>query len=117
MLIYVCAPFTAGNGATSEWERRKRAMGAAAVGLAIVESGHTPIVPHLMFGLYYGEIDESTAMDLCLSALEACDALIACDGWDRSDGCVREVDFAGFEGKRVWTDVGAMLREIEDVES
>jgi hypothetical protein len=116
VLIYVCAPFTAGNGATSEWERRKRAMGAAAVGLAIVEAGHTPIVPHLMFGLYYGEIDESTATDLCLSALEACDALIACDGWDTSDGCVREIDFAGFEGKRVWYSVSAMLGEIDQVQ-
>ena len=82
MLIYVCARLTSGAGSTSEWERRRRTMAAAAVGLQIVRAGHTPVVPHLMFGCYYGE-----------------------------------VDYADHSAKRVWTDVGTMLREIEEVES
>ena len=117
MLIYVCARLTSDAGSTSEWERRRRTIAAAAVGLQIVRAGHTPVVPHLMFGCYYGEVDEDTAMDLCLSALDACDGLVAVDDWRESHNCMREVDYADHSAKRVWTDVGTMLREIEEVES
>lgn len=91
MKIYISLPITG-----QEREAREH---ADMVKSALSRKGYKPVSP---FDIYAGK-NPTYADYLCrdLRALADCDAILLCEGWERSRGCRIEADFAREFGKKI----------------
>lgn len=111
-LVYVAGPFT-----SSDHETQTRNVVAAVVeGYKVRALGAVPVVPHIAIlppAVATPEEAWSAAMAECLPLLQACAAVFAIPGWEKSRGARVEVVQAGEVGIPVFHDLetlGAFLR-------
>lgn len=60
---------------------------------------------------------EEEAMEKCKHLYNACDAVIFCDGWDKSKGCNVEFQWARRDGKPIYFYYKGELREYQPIKS
>lgn len=59
----------------------------------------TYISPIHAFGFMYNDVSYDQGMLFCLELLSKCDSAIFCPGWERSEGCRREMEWCKQYGK------------------
>lgn len=88
MLIYVAHPY-------GGKEENKKAVEEKIKKLHELYNGHTFISPIHSFGFMYGWVDDyEQGMEMCIDLLNKCDGLILCEGWEDSQGCITEKNWA-----------------------
>jgi hypothetical protein len=50
--------------------------------------------PIHMFGHLYNKVDYDTGIGWCIDLLSGCDAIVMCNGWENSIGCINELKAA-----------------------
>lgn len=56
------------------------------------------ISPIHTFGFIYFDVEYYYGLTYCLKLLESCDELWLCEGWEKSEGCKIEHDYAKKHG-------------------
>ncbi len=89
-LVFICAPLRSPylGGRMLNMARARQLM------LESQHAGMATICVHTMCEGTQNEIDEALLMDYDLRMIKACDGMILGEGWDESEGCLREVAFA-----------------------
>ena len=101
MRVYVAAPYTHGDIG----ENMRRAIDA---GMAILDSGDAPVVPHLSHFLHLQHPRPyETWIEMGLELLAGCDAVVRLSGF--SPGAERETKRAAQLGIPVYLGVGEFL--------
>lgn len=54
--------------------------------------------PLELFRCMDGNCDEPVILAACMDAIDKCDLVILCDGWEKSAGCKAEASFAIWRG-------------------
>ncbi|MGN0851835.1 MAG: DUF4406 domain-containing protein [Kiritimatiellia bacterium] len=102
MIIYVASPFHGDGTAESQRENMKR---AAVYCAWVVQRGHVPYAPHLLFPNFLDE-NKPEHREIALKAgqamLNRCDQLWAFTENGISDGMRAEMDYARRIGKQVY---------------
>jgi len=71
----------------------------------VILLGHHPEVPNLYHYIHKGwqdSPDESVWLDICLSGLRGCDAILMCGDWQDSEGCKEELARAKQMGLKIY---------------
>lgn len=95
-VIYIAGPYTAKTSAAKLDNINKAEYLAKQLTLL----GYTCIIPHKITGFWEYEkpFNEWKVKDwlerCCFPILLKCDAIILTDGWENSNGCLKEVEFA-----------------------
>jgi hypothetical protein len=87
-VVYIAGPFRGRDDA----EVLHNVIEARAVALRVAAHGAVPLVPHSMYQAFDGELTDRYWLDATMHLLGRCDAVVLCDGWNRSDGCIAEVE-------------------------
>jgi len=91
--VYIASPFTA----ETHWQVTQNIRRAEAAGLEVAKLGAVPVIPHSMYGSFDGELNCVFWLDTTIALLCVCDAILLCEGWRRSQGCVEEAQFVCYE--------------------
>ncbi len=89
-LVYVAGPYRAKTG----WGIEENIQAARRIGAEVARQGAFPVVPHANTAHYDGINDDRFWLDGTLAMLRKCDAVVLCDGWQRSSGTRGELDEA-----------------------
>lgn len=93
-IIYVAGPYSASNS----WRREQNIRLAEAAGLAILQLGAMPLVPHTMTRFYFGAVPEATVIEGDLELLRRSDAVLFVGDWKNSKGSKGELEECYREG-------------------
>ena len=106
MIIYVSGKYT---GDTEE-----NIFKAQNVASKLFEAGHTPVIPHSMYGGMerYG-ISYDTFMEADIRLMVRCDAILMMDEWQQSDGAKRERQIAMLVGMDILFECTFFKEECE----
>lgn len=99
-LVYIAAPYTA-----STVQRRNLNVEVAKhMGCLVAELGLSPLMPTV----------NSSGFDELARQLSACDAIVFCQGWHKSSGCIAEMEQAKAMGIPIFLDVRALEEWYKD---
>lgn len=107
-VVYVAGPFRAENSDAMR-EHIIRAKDAAK---AVWMLGCVAVLPHTNHGWMWGQMDELTAIEGCLSLVSRCDVLYLSEGWEQSAGACAELETARRYGLLVFDDLDALAAHL-----
>lgn len=90
-MIYVCHPY--GGNCINKLLVEK------IIKRLVASTPDTYISPIHAFGFMYDSVPYDTGMAFCIELLSRCDSAIFCPGWERSEGCRREMEWCKENGK------------------
>jgi len=93
-VIYIAGPYRD----EYEYRRFENLLVARSAALTLWNLGVVPVVPHLLTFTLAGIVPEGAFLEGLKSLLAHCDAVYFLPGWDRSEGCRKEYDFATERG-------------------
>lgn len=88
--IYVAGPYRGENA----WKVEKNIREAENFGYLLAELGAVPVIPHTMYRFWDGTLTAKTWLEITLSLLKRCDAVVMLDGWSNSEGSLGEYEEA-----------------------
>jgi len=89
-VVYIAGPFRGPNS----WEIESNIRRAEALALEVWCAGFAAICPHANTRFFQGAAPDSVWLKGDLDILGRCDALLATEDWERSEGARAEVGFA-----------------------
>jgi hypothetical protein len=106
-VLYLSHPYRAGT----EWGVYLNVQSAHFYAKEMWRRGYACISPvsNTAFMGEAGDFDKWMAGDL--EILGRCDILVLCPGWERSEGCRMEYDFARSRGLKIYQDVSEVPYE------
>lgn len=113
-VIYVAGPYTADTKEQKQLNLDKSEELAKSLTLF----GYSCIIPHKLTAFWdYDEnfIDwkESDWLNrCCFPILKKCDALILTEGWQKSSGCLKEIDFCTNNNIPIYKSIKQLLKHI-----
>lgn len=92
MIIYISGPYSAQD----KMKVIENIQHAERFALKVLELGHIPITPHLLFRLFEFKTDHPKEVFLKadVAILDRCDGILMIDGWKESEGARYEHDYA-----------------------
>jgi hypothetical protein len=95
--IYIAHPFTTYGDPEENFRRQEEICGK------VFKTGCIPVSPILTFGkvIPHDEANYELAMDACFWLLNACDEVWFFGEWEKSKGCMLEMNFAKSVGKTI----------------
>lgn len=106
-LIYISAPFSAGNN----WDFEANVRKAEQVAKVIADNGGVPVSRHSLFKRFSGTITGSFWINAAVEVMKKCDAVVLLPGWNDSPGASYENTVARENGLQVFTTM-AEVREF-----
>lgn len=88
--IYVAGPYRAATVAGVVTNIRR----AEATGIAAMQLGWAPFIPHMNTALWDGLFPDSVFLESGLAFLGVCDAVVLVPGWLDSKGTLADIDMA-----------------------
>ena len=109
LVIYVAGPFTGVNA----WEVEQNIRRAEEIAFEIAKLGAMPLCPHANTRFFHGTLTPAFWYEGTLELLKRCDAIMMVSGWSRSQGAVREHDWAQANGMPIFldTNISAWIHE------
>lgn len=92
-VIYISGPY---RGATP-FDVHRNILKAAEISIKVWEIGAVALCPHLntyLFEFYAKHIDNNTWINGDIELVKRCNAVLAIDGWEYSEGSQQEIDVA-----------------------
>lgn len=105
-LVMVGGPFSA----KTEEEVERNIIATEQLGFEAAEVGAACIVPNSMGRTWKGTPSYEAWLEVTLSILARCDALLVTPDWERSSGTRREVEFARERGIPVFVGIEDLRR-------
>lgn len=116
MLIYIAGPYGRRSDATDE-QIQSNVQNAIEAGRLIIQSGHTPVVPHLYHYIHDNWLDtpdEDGWLKHCINLMLTCDSVVRLHG--ESIGADEEIKVARDCYIRVYYSIEAFMEtQIEEV--
>ena len=82
-LIYIAGPYRA----PTRWEEERNVRAAEALGYAVAQIGHFPVIPHANTRPYFSDAQPGAFwLAGTLELLRRCDAVLLLPGWGESEG-------------------------------
>lgn len=103
-VVMVGGPF---SGKTPE-DQERNIVATERLGIEVAEAGGAPIVPNSMGRTWAGSPTYEVWMEITLSILARCDALIVTPNWAQSSGTRQEAEAALFLGVPVFYSIRAL---------
>lgn len=88
--VFIASPF---RGATL-WVIEQNVRQAENIGLQVAFSGMVPLIPQTMYRFFQDSLSDEFWLKATTELLSRCDAILLCEGWEYSDGCKGERQFA-----------------------
>ena len=85
-VVYVAGPFRA----STTWAIEKNVRRAEEAGLAVVQLGAMPLIPHCNTRYFHGLMPDQFFLDGTLELMRRCDVLLLTGEWRTSSGCLKE---------------------------
>lgn len=89
-VIAIAGPYRA----PSEWEVTANIRRAEAVALAVWKLGAAALCPHKNTAYFGGAAPDEVWLEGALEMLRRCDAVLAVEGWQKSEGATLEITCA-----------------------
>ena len=93
-LIYVAGPYTAASKAAIDANIRR----AEAAAIELLRAGYAVLCPHKNTAHLDNVMPWEDFMEMSMTQIERCDAVLFIEGWEHSRGCCMERDFCMNEG-------------------
>jgi|GEM_PF-1835611 len=97
-VIYLAGPYRADTA----WQVHQNIQRAERVAARMLTNGLVPLCPHKNTAYMDGVVSDDTIIDGCLALVTRCDALFLMEGWQESEGALKEKEHAEKHGLPVF---------------
>lgn len=104
-VVYIAGKFRGAN----HWEIHRNVFEAEALALEVWKIGMVAICPHANTAHFQDTMPDGTWLEGDLEILSRCDALLAVDNWEDSEGAKKEIEFAYEHKIPVFFDAPSLL--------
>lgn len=108
-VVYVAGPYTA----KTDWDRKQNIYRAEQVNAALWNLGYYAICPHMGTAFFGGLCSERVFLEGGLEFLRRSDVVVLVEGWEDSNGTLREIEEAVLCNIPIYDGIESFLNDEE----